>query len=245
MHTRSITKRLMELENGMHAFTSLSDTGEGIHTQFEYGYRSKPLDLSTGGSLSSSFSSESSSDQSINSIFDGSLSSFSSSSSSMPAFSVWDSYHVASSNISNSSRPVQRTSPQRWVRDPETGELCILESNSWPFVQAASSGRSVGANEDEIFERELETAMQNRVYMADLTKKLIALDQLNEDQPPVEEDPEVPSEPKAKPLGPEGTELIDETFRAPPGELGVYPERWVTHQSTLLRPQPTEPNISQ
>lgn len=98
--------------------------------------------------------------------------------------------------------------------------------------------------------------MENRNYMADWTKKLIALDELNEgmahdtlqmftpaNSPSVEE--EMVWEPKAKPLGPEATEFIDETFRALPGELGVYPERWVTHQSTILRSQPTEHNILQ
>ena len=127
-----------------------------------------------------------------------------------------------------------------------------LESESKPAVQTTSSDQ---VNEDEIFEREYQTVMENREYMADLTRKLIALEELNGDMAldtqqmfsianrpllPVQEGPQA----KGKPLGPEGTELIDETFRPPPAELGVYPQHWVTHQSTLLQSQPTEPNIS-
>lgn len=212
IHTRSTTKKLQELGDGIYGFTSLSDTGEGIHTRFEYVHKFNPIsDVSEGISLRNL-------------------------------------YHVVPNYASH---PLQRTSPQRWVRDPETGEL--FESNSWsPIIQAASKdgGRSEQTNEDEVFEREYHIAMQNRDYMADLTRKLIALDQLNEGlandalqisaRPPLVEEA-----PKARPLGPEGTELIDETFRALPGEPGVYPEEWVTHQSTLLRPQPTELNIMQ
>jgi len=96
--------------------------------------------------------------------------------------SLWDSYYVAPNT---SSRPLQRTSsPQRWVRNPETGELrALLQGDSWsPIIQAASgSSRSDEADEDAVFEREYQAAMRNRDYMADLTRKLIALDQLNED----------------------------------------------------------------
>jgi hypothetical protein len=164
---------------------------------------------------------------------------------------MWDSYHIAS----NPPRPLQRTSLQRWVKDPETGQLHILpEGKSWsPPVQAASSGRSQEANEDEIFEREYQAAMGHRNYMANWMKKLTALDQLNEDvahdtftpanRPSSVKEEEIASEPKAKSLGPEATEIIDETFRPLPGELAVYPARWVTHQSTILRSQPTEQNI--
>jgi len=128
MHTRSTTKKLQELGNGIYGFTSLSDTGEGIHTQFEYIHKFNPAS-DTGEGIS-----------------------------------LWDSYHVVPNYTSH---PLQRTSPQRWVRNPETGEL--FESNSWsPITQAASkAGQSEQTNEDEVFEREYHLAMQNRDYMAD------------------------------------------------------------------------------
>ena len=98
--------------------------------------------------------------------------------------------------------------------------------------------------------------MKNRDDMDDLTRKAIVVEELDVDMaydalqmftnvkgPSVEEAPQVASGSTGKPLGPEGTELIDETFRPPPGELGIYPQQWVTHQSTLLQPQPTELNI--
>jgi hypothetical protein len=118
----------------------------------------------------------------------------------------------------------------------------MTKSDSWPSVKTANSGPSYQSNEDEIFEREYQAFMRNR----DLTQKLIALEQLNEDVEDDECSPVNKPSPvaKAKPLGPEGTELIDETFRALPGECGVYPQRWVTHQSTMLQPQPTELSIS-
>jgi hypothetical protein len=87
--------------------------------------------------------------------------------------------------------------------------------------------------------------------MADLTKKLIALDRLNEDM--VHDDDTCSTftgnprkwiwYQRRKLLGPEGTELINETFRPPPGEPNVlpnvYPQRWVAHQDDIrLCPMP-------
>jgi hypothetical protein len=52
--------------------------------------------------------------------------------------------------------------------------------------------------------------------------------------------PRTPDEQKPKKLGPHGTELIDESFRAPAGETGTYPDSWVQNQSNSLRLFPTE-----
>ena len=146
-------------------------------------------------------------------------------------------------NTSHASKSLRRTAAQQWITDSETGELRIMtQSDSWPSVKtSANSGPSSQSNEDEIFEREYQAFMRNR----DLANRLIALEELNEDEEDESSPVNTPSPvPKPKPLGPEGTELIDETFRPLPGECGVYPQRWVTHQSTRLQSQPTELSIS-
>ena len=45
---------------------------------------------------------------------------------------------------------------------------------------------------------------------------------------------------RPKKLGPHGTEIIDENFRAPAGDTSVYPASWVQNQSNGLRSFPTE-----
>ncbi|KAF8814819.1 hypothetical protein BYT27DRAFT_7219699 [Phlegmacium glaucopus] len=268
MHTRSMTK---ELEKGGYAFSSLSDTGEGIHTRFVYDncYDSDPeskavVGLSNSESLASfnsslsSISSGSASDQSDSSMFDGTLSSIPSSSFVIPNSSAWDSCHnlqffgnpnasASDNNTLNAPRPLQRASAQRWVRDSESGELFRMsEGEFWPSVPETSSGPSEDADDyQQIFDREF----QAMIAAAGELRKEMTPDQLqmldNADWlPGVEEDPQeapqVASGSSGRPLSSEKTELIDETFRPPPGELGVYPQQWVTYQSTVLQRQPTE-----
>lgn len=246
MHTRSATKKLMQY--GSYPFTSLSETGEGILTRFEYGDCDSPDQSSEASISGSSFSSNAPS-------LTSSLSSISSGSSSNQS-TVWDSYHnvhdfvPSASLVNHAPRQLQRTSAQHWVRDSETGHLSAIDGNDpQPSVRIAGSDGGFGpADQDEIFEREYRIAMAR-----DKLIKQAALEKLNEDiahdmlhmHIPVSA-PSVPEIPRSdrKPLEWEGTEFVDESFRAPPGDPAIYPQQWVTNQSTLLRSQPTELLIS-
>ena len=268
IHTRSTIRRIIKHGKGPYGFKSISETGEGIHTRFYYGSPDPSESSKTPGwsDADSDVFSPNDSDlptltNSLSSISSGSFSeeqsmdcSFDAPPASPISPSKFDSYY----NIPDfapprtaSSRPLRHSSAQHWVRNPETGELRIIsESSSWP--SAETSSRSKPLSEDEIFEREYKASMEDREYLADLARKLSSLEELNEDMEmdtlqmfdhskrvQVGETPQVPNSPPRS----EATEIIDETFRAPPGELGVYPRRWVTHRSTRLRPQATDPAI--
>ena len=261
VHTRSTTKK--QLGKGYRAFISISDTGEGIHTRFEYPRPSDYLSSSASGTDDFNYESNDrdgfhrsglSSLSSLSSISSGSSEgSFNSSmiSPNTPVPSMWDTYHnivpFATTTASNKSpsRPVKRNRAQRWVRDPESGELRMMPEGS--------------SEEDQTFQREYQSFLEKHCPMADLTRRngsnRIAMQELDDEDMAYYDSQEMSftsatnsattsgssnNNNNDRPLVAADTEYIDETYRPPPGELGVYPQQWIAFPSNLLQSQPTE-----
>ena len=240
VNTRSTTKKIGK---GYRAFISISDTGKGIHTRFEC---SRPSDYFSSSS-GTDFNLESndrddfnrsglSSLSSLSSISSGSSSeaSFSSISPDGPVPSMWDTYHDIVPLAIASPRLVERTRAQRWVRDPQSGELRMMPEGS--------------SDEDQTFQREYQSFLEKH---SPIVRRRIAMQELDEDMAYDTQEMFTSATNGAstsgssdnnntRPLVAADTEYIDETYRPPPGELGVYPQQWIAFPSNLLQSQPTE-----
>ena len=140
-------------------------------------------------------------------------------------------------------RPLKRTAHQRWELNA-SGNLCPVVEKPTRF-----------SDPEEIRERELKLLEERRKEIqASLwlgtEKDDVAMEFDAENMPfrgdssnqniVVASSSRIPAQPRPKKLGPHGTEIIDENFRAPAGEVSVYPESWVQNQSNGLRSYPTE-----
>jgi len=141
-------------------------------------------------------------------------------------------------------RPLKRTAHQRWELN-ESGNLCSV-------VEKPSCSR----DPQEIREREMRLLQQrHKEIQASLwlgmEKEDIAMDfdaenmifrgDSSNQNIVVASSSRIPGQQqRPKKLGPHGTEIIDENFRAPAGDTSVYPASWVQNQSNGLRSFPTE-----
>lgn len=225
MFTPRITKNAVGATSiepdGTIVVVSPSATGQGLHTRWQYTpATSEPL---VSIHEASSFSSLSS----------GSTLSDSSSLHSLP-----DHTHLQS--IPDSREPITQTTRIIFALDSFSADAVHMREG----LQAKQSETQFWAQWDALQMQKQEREMD----FHELASSECGTKSFREAPEPAQEDT-VNNGPGAgprrgKPLGPEGTEIIDDTFRAQPSEPLIYPREWAEKPSTGPRGgltwQPTE-----
>ena len=141
-------------------------------------------------------------------------------------------------------RPLKRTAHQRWELN-ESGNL-------YPVVERPTCSRDpeeIREREMKLLERrhkEIQTSLWLGAEKEDIAMEFDAENMIfrgdaSNQNVIVASSSRVPGQQqRPQKLGPHGTEIIDENFRAPAGDTSVYPASWVQNQSNGLRSFPTE-----
>ncbi|KAF5318464.1 hypothetical protein D9619_010644 [Psilocybe cf. subviscida] len=150
----------------------------------------------------------------------------------------------SSSMIASPARaPLHRDSAINWNSDPVYGASPMAGIG-------ASGGRhrartaSASLDPDDIFQRELQILLRSKELVLAGVKAVMSEKKgkkQNKRPPPQPTPTRTKPSSTRRPLGPEGTELIDESFRAAPAGPSVYPQDWVAHPSNTLHAHPTLP----
>ncbi|KAF8970107.1 hypothetical protein BDZ97DRAFT_1914814 [Flammula alnicola] len=151
------------------------------------------------------------------------------------------------------SRPLQRTHAQQWIMEDGGALVDIADdpSASTPPIGPTTSLNAFEPN--RVFEKEMAALLKQH---QNIHVNLQAMENTEQEDVDLEQDTsfmfrggravapgQVAKQGMPRPIGPHGTEIIDESFRAGPGELGVYPRQWIAHQSTTLKSHPTEQQL--
>lgn len=147
-------------------------------------------------------------------------------------------------SLPTTPRPLKRTAHQRWELN-ESGNL-------YPVVEKPTYSRDpqeIRDREMKLLEqrhREIQNSLWPGKEKADIAmdfdaENMIFRGDASNQNIVVASSSRIPGQQqRPKKLGPHGTEIIDENFRAPAGDTSVYPASWVQNQSSSLRSFPTE-----